>query len=192
MLVAKSFARSGEEAVGMSRIGKTPVVVPAGTTVSIDGAAVSVKGTKGELSWTLPEGISASVEGSEVVVTRATDKHKSFHGLSRSLVANMVEGCTNGFTKTLTIEGVGFRAEVKGKILSLLLGFASAKEYPIPDGVTITVNNNTEVVVNGPDKQLVGLAAARVRSYYPAEPYKGKGVRYKGEKIRRKVGKTVA
>jgi large subunit ribosomal protein L6 len=176
----------------MSRIGKTPVAVPAGTTVTIDGQAVSVKGAKGELSWTLPEGISAVIDGSEVVVSRESDKQKNFHGLSRSLIANMVEGCTNGYTKTLSIEGVGFRAEVKGSILSLSLGFASPKEYPIPDGVSVQVNNNTEVVVSGPDKQLVGLAAARIRSYYPAEPYKGKGVRYKGEHIRRKVGKTVA
>jgi large subunit ribosomal protein L6 len=176
----------------MSRIGKTPVAVPAGTTVAIDNGLVSIKGAKGELSWSLPDGISAVVEGSEVVVTREDDRVKNFHGLSRSLIANMVEGCTNGYTKTLTIEGVGFRAEVKGQILSLSLGFASPKEYPIPEGVTIQVNNNTEVVVSGADKQLVGLAAARIRSYYPAEPYKGKGVRYKGEHIRRKEGKTVA
>jgi large subunit ribosomal protein L6 len=176
----------------MSRIGKLPVAITAGVTVAIDGKAVSVKGPKGDLAWTMPEGISAAVEGSEVVVQRANDRVKNFHGLSRSLIANMIEGCANGYTKQLEIHGVGFRAAVEGSTLNLALGFASPKIYTIPEDVTITVTKNTDVTVTGPDKQKVGEAAARIRSYYPAEPYKGKGVRYKGEKIRRKEGKTVA
>jgi large subunit ribosomal protein L6 len=176
----------------MSRIGKLPVAITAGVTVTIDGSAVSVKGPKGDLAWSMPAGISAAVEGSEVVVQRDSDRVKNFHGLSRSLISNMIEGVANGYTKQLEIHGVGFRAAIEGQILSLSLGFASPKLYKIPADVTITVTKNTDVTVTGADKQRVGEAAARIRSYYPAEPYKGKGVRYKGEQIRRKEGKTVA
>jgi len=176
----------------MSRIGEKPVAIPAGVTVTIDGAHVSVKGPKGDLSWDVPAGIAACVEGAAVIVSRGDDTLKSFHGLSRSLIANMVEGAAQGYRKDLEIQGVGFRANVQGQILSLALGFASPVEYRIPEGIAITVNNNTEVNVVGPDKQQVGETAARIRAFYPAEPYKGKGIRYKGEHVRRKVGKTVA
>jgi large subunit ribosomal protein L6 len=176
----------------MSRIGKLPVAITAGVTVTVVGADVSVKGPNGELAWSLPAGISAAVEGDEVVVKRDSDRVKNFHGLSRSLIANMIEGCAKGYTKQLEIHGVGFRAAVTGQMLSLSLGFASPKEYKIPEDITIVVAKNTDLTVTGADKQKVGEAAARIRSYYPAEPYKGKGVRYKGEQVRRKEGKTVS
>jgi large subunit ribosomal protein L6 len=172
-----------------------PVAVPAGVTVTVDGATVTVKGPKGELAVELPEGISASVvDGKEISFTRPRDdrRSKSFHGLARSLVANMVEGVDKGFQKDLEIQGVGFRAAVQGKKLSLSLGFAGPKEFDIPEGVTVTEQGGVNLTVSGPDKQLVGQVAARIRSYFPAEPYKGKGLRYKGERVRRKVGKTVA
>jgi large subunit ribosomal protein L6 len=176
----------------MSRIGEVPVDVPAGVTVSVDGSHVVVKGGKGELSWDLPEGIGLEVEGASAVVSRKDDSCKAFHGLSRSLIANMVEGVVNGYKKELEIQGVGFKAILQGKTLSLSLGFASPIEYSVPDTVTITVEKPTQIVIEGTDKQQVGQVAARIRSFYPAEPYKGKGVRYKGEKVRRKEGKTVA
>lgn len=179
----------------MSRIGKQPVAIPAGVTVSVaNGNEVTVKGPKGELSRTFQKGITVKVEGSEVIVTRADDsrEQKSFHGLSRTLVRNMIEGVTKGYTRELTIEGTGFKAAVQGNKAILTLGFASPKEYIIPAGCTVTVTADVNVKVEGIDKEVVGEAAARIRSYYPAEPYKGKGIRYKDEKIRRKEGKTVA
>jgi large subunit ribosomal protein L6 len=176
----------------MSRIGEKPVAIPSGVTVSIDGTRVCVKGPKGELGCELPVGITARVDGDSVLVSRADDSLKPLHGLGRSLVANMVEGVDKGYRKDLEIQGVGFRAGVQGQALSLALGFASPVEYRVPEGVTVAVNNNTEMSVSGCDKQQVGEAAARIRAFYPAEPYKGKGIRYKGEHVRRKVGKTVA
>ncbi len=176
----------------MSRIGERPVPVPGGVTVTVDAATVTVTGPKGELRYTLPAPISAAVNTSEVVLTRRDDTAKAFHGLSRSLVANMVTGVSEGYRKVLLIEGVGFRAAVQGSVLSLSLGFASPKEYKIPEGIEIAVNNNTEVTVSGADKQQVGAAAAWIRSYYPVEPYKGKGIHYRDERVRRKEGKTVA
>lgn len=176
----------------MSRIGEVPIELPAGVTVTVDGSHVVVKGAKGEQELNMPEGISMSVEEQRVVLSRENDTQKAFHGLARSLVANMVEGVVNGYKKELEIQGVGFKAAIQGKTLSLSLGFASPKVYTIPDTVTVEVENNTNVIVTGIDKQQVGLVAARIRSYYPAEPYKGKGVRYKGEQVRRKEGKTVA
>lgn len=176
----------------MSRIGENPIDVPAGVTVTVEGSHVTAKGAKGELALELPEGIGGRVDEHTVALSRSNDAQKAFHGLARSLVANMIEGVHNGFTKALEIQGVGFRAAVQGSTLSLSLGFASPVEYTIPDTVTVAVNNNTEVVVSGADKQQVGQVAARIRSFYPAEPYKGKGVRYKGEYVRRKEGKTVA
>lgn len=176
----------------MSRIGENPIDVPAGVTVTVEGSQVTAKGAKGELALVLPEGISGCVEENTVVMTRSNDEQKAFHGLARSLVANMIEGVSTGFTKELEIQGVGFRAAVQGSTLSLSLGFASPVEYVIPDTVTVAVNNNTQIVVSGADKQQVGQVAARIRSFYPAEPYKGKGVRYKDEYVRRKEGKTVA
>ena len=176
----------------MSRIGEVPIELPAGVTVTVDGAHVVVKGGKGELSLELPKGISMAVEEKSLVVSREDDSQKAFHGLARSLVSNMVEGVLNGYKKELEIQGVGFKAALQGKTLSLSLGFASPIEYPVPDTVTVEVDGGTKLVVSGIDKQQVGLVAARIRSFYPAEPYKGKGVRYKGEKVRRKEGKTVA
>jgi len=179
----------------MSRIGKQPVAIPAGVTVSVtNGNEVTVKGPKGELSRVFQKGISVQVEGSEVLVTRADDSRaqRGFHGLSRTLVRNMIEGVTKGYVRELVIEGTGFKAAVQGNKTILTLGFASPKEYSIPAGCTVSVTGDVNIKVEGIDKQQVGEAAARIRSYYPAEPYKGKGIRYKDEKIRRKEGKTVA
>ena len=179
----------------MSRIGKQPVAIPAGVTVSVtNGNEVTVKGPKGELSRVFQKGISVQVEGSEVLVTRADDSRaqRGFHGLSRTLVRNMIEGVTKGYVRELVIEGTGFKAAVQGNKAILTLGFASPKEYSIPAGCTVSVTGDVNIKVEGIDKQQVGEAAARIRSYYPAEPYKGKGIRYKDEKIRRKEGKTVA
>ena len=179
----------------MSRIGKNPVKIETGVTVTVNGADVGVKGKQGELSYTLPQGIQAKVEGGEIIITRENDERqtKAFHGLARSLVQNMVTGVTTGYSKSLAIDGVGFKAELKGKSLFLSLGFANAKEYKIPDGVNVTVDNGgVTVLVKGIDKEIVGRVAADIRSYFPAEPYKGKGIRYSDEVIRRKEGKTVA
>ena len=179
----------------MSRIGKQPVAIPAGVTVSVtNGNEVTVKGPKGELSRVFQKGISVQVEGSEVLVTRADDSRaqRGFHGLSRTLVRNMIEGVTKGYVRELVIEGTGFKAAVQGNKAILTLGFASPKEYSIPAGCTVSVTGDVNIKVEGIDKQQVGEAAARIRSYYPAEPYKGKGIRYKDEKVRRKEGKTVA
>ncbi len=179
----------------MSRIGNKPIAIPEGVSVTVDGSKVTVKGKLGELSRDLVEGISVKVEGDTVNVARADESRKlrSCHGLSRSLIFNMVEGVSKGYKKELTIEGTGFKAANNGKILSLNLGFAYAKEYVIPDGITVTVENNgVKLAVEGISKELVGQAAARIRSYYPAEPYKGKGIKYANEVIRRKQGKTVA
>ena len=179
----------------MSRIGKQPVAIPAGVTVTANGNQVDVKGKLGELSRTFQSGITATVEGGKVLVTRADDTRmqKSCHGLSRTLVKNMIEGVTTGYKKALNIEGTGFKAVLQGKKLSLSLGFASPKDYAIPEGIKVTVDpSGLNITVEGVDKELVGEAAARIRSYYPAEPYKGKGIKYVGEQIRRKQGKTVA
>jgi large subunit ribosomal protein L6 len=152
-----------------------------------------VEGPKGKLSWNLPEGIQASLEGTELSVTRVSDerKYRALHGTSRSLINNMIIGVSQGFVKDLEIVGVGFRAAVKGNILDLNLGKSHPINHPIPQGLTVTVADNTKVKVEGVDKQLVGQFAAEIRSYYPPEPYKGKGVRFAGEVIRRKEGKSV-
>lgn len=178
----------------MSRIGKNPVEIKAGVTVAIQNKKVDVKGKLGELSFTLPEGISAEVQDNKVVVTRASDNRqdKSYHGLSRTLINNMIVGVSDGYKKSLEIEGVGFKAVVSGNVVSLSLGFASPKEYSIPQGIKVTEQGGVKLFVEGIDKQLVGRVAADIRSFYPAEPYKGKGIRYSDEKIRRKEGKTVA
>ena len=177
----------------MSRVGKKVIAIPAGVTVTIEGSAVTVKGGKGELSWTMPEGITAAVEGTTLTVSRADESRKlrALHGTNRSLLANMVEGVSKGFTKNLEIVGVGFQAAVKGSALDLVLGKSHPILHPIPAGLTVTVADNTKVKVEGIDKQLVGQFAAEVRGYYPPEPYKGKGIHYVGEYIRRKEGKSV-
>lgn len=179
----------------MSRIGKNPIQVPAGVTLTIQGQDVTAKGSLGELSYSMPAGISASLADGILTVTRASDsrEHKAFHGLTRALIQNMVIGVSKGYSRSLDIEGVGFKAESKGTSIFLSLGFANAKEYKIPAGAKVTIQNQgLRILVESIDKQLVGRVAADIRSYYPAEPYKGKGIRYTDEKIRRKEGKTVA
>ncbi len=179
----------------MSRIGKNPVQIMPGVTVAVNGPLVTVKGKLGELSYSMPDGINAIVEGNLVKVSRAneTREGKSFHGLVRALINNMVVGVSKGYSKTLDIEGVGFKSELVKNSLMLSLGFANAKEYKIPEGVKVVVQSQgVRIQIDGTDKQLVGRVAADIRSYYPAEPYKGKGIRYTDEKVRRKEGKTVA
>jgi large subunit ribosomal protein L6 len=176
----------------MSRIGKLPIPVPKGVTIAIDGNTVKVKGPKGELSRVFAHGISIGQEGETLNVTRASDEenHKSLHGLSRTLLANMVEGVTKGYQKTLEISGVGYKAEVKPFGLQLALGFSHTIQYKAPAGVKLTAPQPTTVIIEGPDKEKVGQVAAELRSLRPPEPYKGKGIKYQGEVIRRKAGKA--
>lgn len=178
----------------MSRIGKEPVQLVDGVTATIAGQTVTVKGKLGELSYTMHDGITAKVEGNSILVACADDKALgNFHGLARALINNMVIGVSAGYTKKLTIEGTGFKATLQGANLALSLGFASPKIYAIPANIKVTVENDgLQVTVFGCDKDKVGEAAARIRSFYPAEPYKGKGIKYVGEHIRRKQGKKVA
>lgn len=176
----------------MSRIGLKPIPVPAGVEVSIDGREVRVKGPKGQVSNRIPSRIQATVEDGQVVVKRPTEqtRDKALHGLARTLVANMVEGVTEGFSRRLEIVGVGYRAEGSGRKLKLALGFSHPVEFEAPEGIEITTPQPTVIVVQGPDKQVVGQVAAEIRAYRKAEPYKGKGIRYEGEQVRRKAGKT--
>ena len=178
----------------MSRIGNKPVEIPAKVKVNIDGKGkVAVEGPKGKLDWTLPRGIKASVADNEVSLVREAETRsvKALHGLSRALINNMVVGVSEGFTKQLEIEGVGFKAAVQGKNLNLSLGFSHPVLFPIPPDIKITVTDGTKIAIQGVDRKSVGQVAADIRRYYPPEPYKGKGVRYAGEQIRRKEGKTV-
>lgn len=177
----------------MSRVGLKPISLPAKVSVKVDAGKVVVEGPKGKLDLALPSGITVQAEDSSVVVSRATEArdHRALHGTVRSLVNNMITGVSQGFVKDLEIQGVGLRAAVKGKDLDLSLGKSHPILHPIPAGLTVTVNENTKIKVEGIDKQLVGQFAAEVRGYYPPEPYKGKGVRYAGEKVRRKEGKSV-
>lgn len=176
----------------MSRIGKLPITVPSGVTVTVDGNTVKVKGPRGELSHKVPDGISIARDGDTMNVTRASDEsnHKSLHGLTRSLIANMVEGVTKGYQKTLEITGVGFKAEVRPYGLQLALGFSHSIEYKAPAGIKLTAPQPTVVLIDGSDKALVGQVAAELRGLRPPEPYKGKGIKYAGEVIRRKAGKA--
>ncbi|MDO8295673.1 MAG: 50S ribosomal protein L6 [Caulobacter sp.] len=175
----------------MSRIGKKTVPVPAGVTVTLDGQTVTVKGPKGQLAWTIVDEIEIKQDGGELtlVPTSQSQRARSMWGLSRTLVANMVQGVTQGFEETLELVGVGYRAALKGSDLSLQLGFSHDVEIPAPGGITFAVPKQTEVKIAGIDKQLVGETAAKIRRIRPPEPYKGKGVRYAGEKVRRKEGK---
>ncbi len=176
----------------MSRIGKKPVAVPAGVDVKIDGSTVTVKGPKGTLTNTFNPDIIIKQEGAEIIVDRPSENklHKSLHGLTRTLINNMVEGVTNGFSKSLEIEGVGYRAAKQGKNLVMNLGYSHQVIIPEIDGITIDVPNATSIVVNGIDKQVVGQFAAEIREKRPPEPYKGKGISYAGERIIRKEGKA--
>ena len=178
----------------MSRIGKEPVKLVDGVTATVDGQKVTVKGKLGELSYTMHDGITAKVEDGSIKVACDNDeKNGNFHGLARALIHNMVVGVSAGYTKVMTIEGTGFKAVLKGTELALSLGFASPKIFTIPEGLQCKVENDgLKVTVSGPDKEKVGEAAARIRAFYPAEPYKGKGIKYEGEHIRRKQGKKVA
>ena len=177
----------------MSRVGLKPISLPEKVAVKVDGTTVQVEGPKGKLDFAVPTGITLKTEDGNVVVSRATEQreHRALHGTVRSIVNNMIIGVSEGFTKNLEIRGVGLRAAVKGSDLDLSLGRSHPLLHPIPSGLTVTVNENTKIKVEGIDKQLVGQFAAEVRSFYKPEPYKGKGVRYAGEKVRRKEGKSV-
>jgi large subunit ribosomal protein L6 len=176
----------------MSRIGKKAVIVPAGVTLTLDGQTVTVKGPKGQLSWTVVEDIEISMDGSDLTLKprdESSKRGKSMWGLSRTLVANMVHGVSQGYEEVLELVGVGYRAAMKGQDLSMQLGFSHDVDIPAPAGITFVVPKQTEVRIAGIDKQLVGETAAKIRRIRPPEPYKGKGVRYAGEKVRRKEGK---
>jgi len=178
----------------MSRIGKKPVPLPSGVSASVQGANISVKGPKGELTLAVPAFIQAVLKDNQVVLTctREDKQSRATYGTTRSLVSNMVAGVHQGYSKELEIQGVGFKAALQGKKLVMSLGFSHPVEYVIPDGVTVKVAEGTGISVSGPDKQLVGQVSARIKAFCPPEPYKGKGIRFKGEHVRRKVGKTVA
>jgi len=175
----------------MSRIGKRPIPVASGVNVTLDGQTVTVKGPKGQLSWTVVDEIAVALENGELSLTpkEASKRASAMWGLSRSLVANMVQGVTSGFEETLELVGVGYRAAMKGQALSMQLGFSHDVDIPPPEGIAFAVPKQTEIRISGIDKQLVGEVTARIRRIRPPEPYKGKGVRYAGEKVRRKEGK---
>ena len=175
----------------MSRIGRKPIPVPAGVSVAIEPERVTVNGPKGELSERIHRDITVAQEGEELIVTRPTDRgeHRALHGLTRSLVANMVEGVTSGYEKRLEIQGVGYRAQLKGRDLELALGYSHPVPIRAPDGIEFEVPQPTRIVVKGISKQLVGETAANIRKQRKPEPYKGKGIRYEGEYVARKVGK---
>jgi large subunit ribosomal protein L6 len=176
----------------MSRIGRLPIEIPAGVDVKVDGSAVSVKGPKGELALTVASPIEVSVDGGQVLVTRPDDERasRSLHGLTRTLIANQIVGVTSGYTKGLEIVGTGYRVAAKGSALEFALGFSHLITVEPPEGITFSVEGNTKVTVSGIDKQAVGEVAANIRKLRKPEPYKGKGVRYAGEVVRRKAGKS--
>ena len=177
----------------MSRIGKQPVAIPSKVKVEIKGQRIWVEGPKGKLDWELPRRTAARVDGGKVLVSREGDdaQTKVLHGLSRALIHNMVKGVSEGFLKKLEIHGVGFKAAVQGDTITMNLGYSHPIVYPIPAQTKVTVEENTKITIEGPDKQVVGEVAAELRSFYPPEPYKGKGIRYAGEHVKRKEGKTV-
>lgn len=176
----------------MSRIGKRPITIPAKVQVTIDGSHIAVKGPKGELSRSLPAAVNVQQEGETLLVNRQDESRTSrqLHGLSRTLVANMVEGVSEGFQRRLEIQGVGYRAQIQGRNLTLNVGYSHPVQIEPPEGVQLAVENNTNVIVSGFNKELVGNTAAKIRSVRPPEPYKGKGIRYAGEVVRRKAGKA--
>jgi large subunit ribosomal protein L6 len=177
----------------MSRIGKQPIAIPPKVKVEVKGQRVFVEGPKGKLDWELPRRTSLKVEQGNIVVSREGDDAdaKALHGLSRALVNNMVRGVTEGFIKKLEIQGVGFKAAVAGSNVNMTLGFSHPIVYAIPAQIKVTVEENTKITIEGPDRQVVGQVASELRSFYPPEPYKGKGVRYSDERVIRKEGKTV-
>lgn len=178
----------------MSRIGKKPVTVPAGVTVSVKGSTVSAKGPKGELQRSFHPDMAIALEGTTLSVARPSDeaRHKALHGLSRTLLSNMVEGVTKGYSKSLEMQGTGYKAEAKPFGLMVTAGYSHQVKYEAPKGIKLSVDNSTIIKIEGADKELVGQVAAEIRAIRPPEPYKGKGIRYLGEQVRRKAGKTGA
>ncbi|NOU35612.1 MAG: 50S ribosomal protein L6 [Kiritimatiellaceae bacterium] len=178
----------------MSRIGKMPLTIPAGVEVALSGDVATVKGAKGQSVLRVPSQITVNVNGDQVIVDRKaeTKESRELHGTIRNTLKNMILGVQSGYVKDLEIQGVGYKAQLQGKVLVLSLGFSHEIKYEIPEGIKVEVAGTTDVKVSGHDKALVGQVAARIRSFAPAEPYKGKGVRYKGEQVRRKEGKAVA
>jgi large subunit ribosomal protein L6 len=178
----------------MSRIGRKPVTVPKGVTLQVEDNTVAVKGPRGELRRTLHPEMQLALADNQFTVTRPSEekRHKALHGLTRTLVQNMVDGVSKGFSKSLEIQGVGYKAEAKPYGVNLIVGYSHPVKYEAPKGIKITVDNNTMVKIEGADKELVGQVAAELRSVRPPEPYKGKGIRYVGEQVRRKAGKTGA
>lgn len=176
----------------MSRIGKKPIPLPKGVSVKPQDGTVLVEGPKGKLTTKLPPGVSAEIENSTLLVKREDDSFANMHGLARSLLANAVFGVSSGFTRELEIVGIGYRAEVKGRMVVFTLGYSHPIEFPLPEGITVSVDKQTKLVVTGIDKQKVGQVAANMRRLRPPDPYKQKGVRYTGEKLKKKVGKTGA
>jgi large subunit ribosomal protein L6 len=176
----------------MSRIGRAPITIPSGVEVKVDGSRVSVKGPKGTLEQDMHPDMTIAVDDGNVVVTRPSDEreHRALHGLTRSLVANMVEGVTNGYAKTLEIQGVGYRAALKGSTLEIAVGYSHPVVVEPPKGVSFEVPQPTRIIVSGTDKQLVGQIAANIRAIRKPDPYKGKGIRYQGEYVRKKAGKA--
>ncbi len=176
----------------MSRIGKLPVAIPSGVKVSLSGNEISVQGAKGTLKQSLPERINIAVEAEKIVVSRPSDSKQdlALHGLTRALINNMVVGVSQGFTRELEINGIGYRAEISGSKLTMTLGYSHPIVYEVPKGIEIEVNKQTRMIVKGIDKQLVGSTAAKIRSFRKPEPYKGKGIKYAEERILRKAGKT--
>lgn len=175
----------------MSRIGKKIIHIPAGVNVTLDGNVVKVKGPRGQLVFEYNPIVTVILEGNEIKVTRPSDEkfHRSLHGTTRALIENMIVGVTEGFTKALEIQGVGYRAQLKGNALAVNAGYSHIVELPIPEGIKVEVPTQTDVIISGSDKQVVGQFAAEVRAVREPEPYKGKGIRYKGEHVRRKEGK---
>lgn len=178
----------------MSRIGKMPIIIPNGVRIDLKDLAIHVEGPLGKLDQSIHSQVKVELKEGKILVNRHGDSsyEKSLHGLHQRLIGNMIKGVTNGFEKNLEIMGVGFRAKLEGKSLVLQLGFSHPVKYPIPEGIKITVTDNTKINIKGVDKQLIGQVAADIRDYFPPEPYKGKGIRYVGEYVRRKAGKTVA
>jgi large subunit ribosomal protein L6 len=177
----------------MSRIGKQPITIPAKVKVDVKGSRVFVEGPKGKLDMEIPRRTSLKIEGANIAVNRDGDdaEARAMHGLSRALLNNLVKGVSEGYSKRLEINGVGFKAAVQGKVVNMSLGYSHPINYEIPDQIKVTVEENTKILIEGPNKQVVGQVAAELRSYYPPEPYKGKGVKYSDERVERKEGKTV-
>ena len=178
----------------MSRVGRKPILIPKGVTVAVEGETVRVEGPKGKLSRMVPAGLTVSLQDSRLLVQRSSDHRtvRALHGLTRALLANMVQGVTEGFEKKLEIVGIGYRAQLQGRTLQLTLGYSHPVIFPLPEGIQAEVDKQTFVTIRGADKELVGQTAAKLRALRKSDPYKGKGIRYVGEMIRRKVGKKAA